>query len=118
VTASPRWTPARAIAAAFAVGWLTIQGLLPLTQLAAGGSKPFAWQMFSRERDRPRFTAVSADGSEREVDWERYVGGVRSEVDLLRHLPPHLCRRLPDAVAIATYRSEVSGQPAGRRTCP
>ena len=106
------------LAAAFVVLWLAVQVGVPVLQhLTAEGARPFAWQMFSRSVDVPRFKVVGADGSEREVDdWERHLGRVRFEVDFARHVPPFLCGSEPGAVAITTYRADGSG-PVGRLEC-
>jgi len=101
------------------LAWLAVQAVLPLHQLATQdtGGKPFAWQMFARGGALPRFKVVLADGSEREVDWQRrYLGRLRSEVDFRRHVPPHLCRHERGAVAVTTYAADGSG-PEDRRAC-
>jgi hypothetical protein len=106
-------------AAVFVVAWLAVQVVVPLTQQATKeGARPFAWQMFSRKIDVPRFKVVAADGSEREVDdWERHLGRSRLEVNFGRHVPPFLCRAEAGAVAITTYRADGTG-PVARRDCP
>jgi hypothetical protein len=100
------------------VVWLAVQiGVPALQYLGTDGARPFAWQMFSRQIDVPRFKVVAADGSEREVDdWERHLGRVRLEVDFARHVPPFLCASERGAVAITTYRPDGSG-PVARGDC-
>jgi hypothetical protein len=116
--ARPRWTLPRVLAAAFVVVWLAVQVGVPVLQhLTTEGARPFAWQMFSRRVEVPRFKVVTADGTETEVaDWERYLGRTRLEVDFARHVPPHLCRVEPGAVAVTTYRDDGSG-PVARLEC-
>ena len=106
------------LAAAFVVVWLAVQVGVPVVQhLTTDGARPFAWQMFSRRVDVPRFKVVAADGSEHEVDdWLRYLGRARLEVDFARHVPPFLCRSEPGALAITTYRGDGSG-PVARLEC-
>jgi hypothetical protein len=108
----------RVLAAAFVVVWLALQIGVPAAKyIGTDGARPFAWQMFSRAVDVPRFKVVAANGSEREVeDWERHLGRVRLEVDFARHVPPFLCDSEPGAVAITTYRTDGSG-PVARRDC-
>jgi hypothetical protein len=116
--AARAWTLPRVLAAVFVVGWLAVQVAVPLIQrTSTEGARPFAWQMFSRRVDVPRFKVVAADGTETEVeDWERHLGRIRLEVDFARHVPPFLCDVEPGAVAITTYRDDGSG-PVGRREC-
>ena len=109
----------RLLAAAFVVVWLALQVCVPLVgQLTRGaGAVSFAWAMFSRTADVPRFEVVAADGSVREVDdWERHLGHMRLETDFARHVPPFLCESEREAVAITTYRGDGSG-PVARRKC-
>ncbi len=108
------------LAAVAVVVWLAVQVGVPLRAAlsdAGGRGHPFAWQMFSRGVDVPRFEVVAADGSEREVDdWERHLGRTRLEMDFARHVPPFLCEHERDAVAVTTYRNDGSG-PVARREC-
>ena len=106
------------LAAAFVVAWLAVQVGLPVLQhRTTEGARPFAWQMFSRGVDVPRFKVEAVDGSETEVeDWHRHLGRVRFEVDFARHVPPFLCHSEPGAVAITTYRADGSG-PVARLEC-
>lgn len=106
------------LAAVFVVVWLAVQVGVPVLQRSTTeGARPFAWQMFSRNIDVPRFKVVAPDGSEREVeDWERHLGRLRFEVDFARHVPPFLCHSEGDAVAITTYRADGSG-PVARLDC-
>jgi hypothetical protein len=108
----------RVLAALFVAAWLAIQVGVPIVQRSTTeGARPFAWQMFSRRIDLPRFKVVEADGSEVEVDdWEFRLARFRNEVDFARHVPPFLCRTEPAAVAITTYRADGSG-PVARRDC-
>jgi hypothetical protein len=107
--AARAWTLPRVLAAVFVVGWLAVQVAVPLIQrTSTEGARPFAWQMFSRRVDVPRFKVVE--------DWERHLGRTRLEVNFARHVPPFLCDVEPGAVAITTYRDDGSG-PVGRREC-
>ena len=85
--AARTWTVPRVLAAVFVVGWLAVQVAVPLIQrTSTEGARPFAWQMFSRHVDVPRFKVVAADGTETEVeDWERHLGRTRLEVNFARH---------------------------------
>jgi hypothetical protein len=106
------------LATAFVLVWLAVQVGLPVLQhVTKEGARPFAWQMFSRSIEVPRFEVVAADGSETEVeDWERHLGRVRFEIDFARHVPPFLCDSEPGAVAVTTYRGDGSG-PVARLEC-
>lgn len=94
------WTPRKAVAALFFVSYLAVQATVPILQLLEAGPRRFGWQMFSRVGHmRPDFFLVF-DQEVEAVGLERHVLHLRSEIDLARQLPPHLCSVYPAAEAI------------------
>lgn len=93
------WTPRKA-AALFFVSYLAVQVSIPIVQLLEDGPRRFGWQMFSRVGHmRPDFFLVTERGVE-PVSLDRHVLHLRSEIDLTRELPPHLCTVYPEAEAV------------------
>jgi len=56
--------------------------------------------MWSARRRPTLFFVVMTDGTTRPADLSRYIGWSRGELDLTKRLPPHLCRVVPDLVAV------------------
>lgn len=110
------WTPRKAAAALFFVSYLGVQATIPILQLLEDGPRRFGWQMFSRVGHmRADFFLVTERGME-PVDLERHVLHLRSEIDLARELPPHLCGvyRAAEAIRIRDPSGRVSSFPCPR----
>lgn len=99
----------------FFVSYLAVQLTVPILQLFEAGPRRFGWQMFSRVGHmRPDFLIVFEQGVE-PLNLERHVLHLRSEIDLARELPPHLCSVYTGAEAVRVR------DPSGRVTsfpCP
>lgn len=86
---------------------LTIQVAIPLLQLRAERPARFGWQMFSGVQLPARFTVLHIDGTVDTVTVVDYLVKPRQEVDPFPYLPPHLCRQVPTAVAVAVHEPPV-----------
>jgi hypothetical protein len=89
----------RVAATAFFVLFLLIQTAVPLVQPGAASGR-FAWQMFTANPQRPRFSLVMRDGTVQPANLRLYVAQSRGEVDLEKALPRHLCRVVPDVASV------------------
>jgi hypothetical protein len=103
------WTSKSIAAAAFFVLFLAFQIAMPLVKLSAPRPARFGWHMFTAIPKRTQFTLLMRDGTRRPVDLTLYVGLSRGEVNMRQELPPHLCRVVPDAIAVQITANE-SGQ--------
>jgi hypothetical protein len=107
---------ANAIAMCFFVGFLALQIVVPLAQLA-WSPRParFGWQMYSVISAAPRFELMLHNGTAKPLDVRPYVTSMRGDVPLARFLPPHLCTLFPDAAAIKYQMDD--GSQAGTFQC-
>ena len=81
--------------------FLIVQLVTPIVQLIwAPRPARFGWQMFSVDVPPPVFSVVLDDGTTKPVGLEPYVSSLRGDVPLAQFLPAHLCRVVPQAVAV------------------
>lgn len=85
---------------AFMLTILAAQILIPARQLTMSRPARWGWQMYSAVRPSGEYRIVTRDGSGREVKVADYVANWRGELDLPAVLPEHLCRTIPDAIAV------------------
>jgi hypothetical protein len=111
-----RWTAREVAAASFFVLFLAVQFTVPLVKLWGPRAERFGWHMFAGIRPRPRFTLVMGDGTRKPANLAPYIGHNRGELSLGEALPPHLCRVVPDVVAVQ-IRARDSDQ-TRTYTCP
>jgi hypothetical protein len=57
------------------------------------------WQMFSVSVPDPTLTVVTDSGEEK-IMLEDYMARVRSDIDIIALMPPHLCKVVEDAAAV------------------
>ena len=96
------------VAAAFVVLYVVVQLAVPALAAVEPRMSRFGWQMFSRLVPRTTFTVRHVGGFEGPIDPNAYLAEPRAEVDLARLLSAHLCRVIPDALAVR------AGSPDGR----
>ncbi len=94
-----RWQRSPTIAAAVVGLWLAVQLVVPIWRLTSDGQDRFAWRMFSTFEARPTYVVHTGD-EERIVDLEAVTARLRGDLDLVAHLPEHLCITVPEAVRI------------------
>ena len=94
------WTRNSVLVAIFFACFLGIQIFLPIVRLTATRPARFGWQMWSARRRPTLFFVVMTDGTTRPADLSRYIGWSRGELKLTERLPPHLCRVIPDLLAV------------------
>jgi hypothetical protein len=73
--------------------YLFVQIAVPLWQLRAPRPARFGWHMFAGITHPSAFTAVYADGTERQLAVSDYLGEPRLEMDKSQILPPVICER-------------------------
>lgn len=103
------WTGKDIAAAAFFLLFLLIQTAVPLVRLWAPRPARFGWQMFSAAPQRTRYILILRDGTRKPASLAPFVAQSRGEMDLMKAIPRHLCRVIPDlaAVQIVAPDSEV-----------
>jgi hypothetical protein len=88
-------TPRIAAPALFFFLYLAFHTIYPTLSWFLPGYELFAWQMYSGYDSAPRFTAVFADGSRREIGNPQKTGAalriLGTSVDQQRFVPPWLC---------------------------
>lgn len=75
--------------------------------LASAWERPvrFGFQMYSGRGEMPVVKVSDARGLLTTVPPQRFAAATRSEVDWARHVPPHLCAKVPDLEAVhVVYR--------------
>jgi hypothetical protein len=99
----------------WAIVFLVVQVAVPLAQLARPRPARFGWQMYAGISQPLAFTAVQRDGSLAPVQLDLYIIRMRTDIDLIRYLPPAICART-GAVAV---RYRVIPEPDSREVpCP
>jgi hypothetical protein len=83
----------------WAVAYLVVQLAVPLWQLTRPRPARFGWQMYAGISQPLTFAAVNADGSLTPVPLDRYIIRLRTDIDLIRYIPPAVCQRT-QAVAV------------------
>jgi hypothetical protein len=84
------WRRSRIVAALAIVLFAAIQIAIPTSRLVSDSSGRFGWQMYSTASPVPQMVVTTEEGRI-EVDVRDYLAGPRNEIDLVRHLPTHLC---------------------------
>jgi hypothetical protein len=110
-----RLTRAEMSVVALVGGFVLLQAVVPvLVPRNELRQIEFAWEMYSRGAPPVFFLVETATGQERFEVLDVVVTG-RSAIPYEDLLPPHLCERVPGAVAITPV---VSGDKAGAISCP
>lgn len=94
------WTSRHLVAAVFCIAFLTLQIAVPIIRLTSPRPARFGWHMWTARPQAPQFSIVMNDGSVRPADVSVYLASSRGEMDAGSVLPPHLCRVIPDIVAV------------------
>jgi len=118
--ADPRWSARDVWSAAFFVGYLAVQVIVPLEGLLDPHFSRFSWKMYACVARPLTFLVEMPDGRIWTLRQLAQAHGplatvTQLSVDAERFVPPHLCRALPSAVAILTY-SDTSSIPS-RHAC-
>jgi hypothetical protein len=96
-----QWTFGNVLAASVVIVVLAGQAIFCLLQLAKPRPARFGWQMYSGYKNPLQYRVVRRDGTSTLVSLDRYVANPRYELDELeRIVPPLICAREPDAVAV------------------
>jgi hypothetical protein len=83
----------------WAVVYIVAQVAVPLWQLTRPRPARFGWQMYAGLSQPLAFTTVNRDGSLTPVPLDHYIVRLRTDLDLIRYLPPAICERT-HAVAV------------------
>ena len=92
----------------FFILYLAVQTIVPVVQLFRPRPARFGWQMFSGT-SVPTQVKIRTPAGERAIpadEMAKHVGNWRGDLSLDKHLPPHLCRRYPEASAVLLYNLE------------
>jgi hypothetical protein len=77
-----------------------VQVIVPLIQLRQPRPARFGWQMYAGIREPFALTGVAADGSTRPIEIDNYLAFHRGDIAISRILPPVVCDREQELVAI------------------
>jgi hypothetical protein len=97
--ATTDWRRSRIVTTLVIVIFVAIQFGIPVSRLLSQSGGRFGWQMYSAAGPVPQMAVVLEDGVI-EVEIRDYLAGPRNELDLVRHLPSHLCSVIDDAVRV------------------
>lgn len=108
------WSARQVAIGVIVVAYLAVHLVIPALQLRlkweTGYAQPFGWQMFSDARDWPEFVVVTSDGKSVSFERGRQLDAVmrvrRSDLDVERFVPPHLCAVVPGAVRVIDRAAE------------
>lgn len=85
------WRKSPLVAGIAVALFVLIQLAIPVGRLGDHErAQRFGWQMFSVSVPAPTLTVVTDSGEEKVV-LEDYMARVRSDIDILALMPPHLC---------------------------
>ena len=95
------------VRAALAVGFLTLQVVVPTWLLFGARPARFGWQMFAAHTVAPAFAVEHADGRRALVDVDDFFAFRRGDLDpaAFDRLPAHLCRIDPSIVTVYERRA-------------
>lgn len=94
------WRKSPMVAGIAVALFVLIQLAIPISRLGDHDrAERFGWQMFSVSVPAPTLTVVTGSGEE-EVVLEDYMARVRSDIDIIALMPPHLCEVVEDSVAV------------------
>lgn len=93
------------------LGVLALQFVVPAALLSESGANRWAWQMYSRQTDRPDIVAILEDGDREPVKISDHLAGFRSELRLDARTLDRLCSRIPGVESFELTR-ESSGEEA------
>jgi len=101
-----RLVSALLLRAALAVGFLTLQIVVPTWLLFGARPARFGWQMFAAHTRAPAYVVERADGSRTLVDVDDYFAFRRGDLDpaVFDRLSAHLCALEPSVVTVYEQR--------------
>ena len=94
----------------FVASFVLIATLLPFSQLQIRHNTRFGWKMYAMRAEDVEFRVHFRNGETQglsEIKKRVPIGKIiKTEVDVTRFMPPHLCRQLPGAMAVTFSRSQ------------
>ncbi len=117
MTESVHWSWRSRAAAAFVVGYVAVQLLVPAGLLFLPRAQRFGWQMYSSAHPTPVLVALRGGGARDTLDIDHYLAFRRGDMsrDYAVRLAWHVCRIDRDVEAIEVRR--IPDRPASLQPC-